>query len=492
MRHSRIFLSANIFFIFGVALRSFFAFNIYIFFLLAGACLVFLITIKDPTLHLLFIGGIFLFFGILRYHMAIPNVDEKFISFYNSKKVEVTGNICREIDERIKNNKITLCASSLAIDGREREIGGKILLTARLYPKYFYGEKIRVAGKLLAPEPFENFSYERYLARYDVYSLMYYPEIEVLGKERGNYLYTKILKVKEALVQEIQRNLPEPQAGVLIAILFGNRGWMPQEIQNQMSQSGIIHLIAISGSHITLFIIILSTLAPYFSVSRSRAFYGITVLIIFYITLIGAPASAVRAGIMGWLGAYAAKNGRLSEIVPALLFSAALMILENPFILRDDIGFQLSFLSVWGMATFIPRWEKNFTLVPSWFGMRTVLLMTLASYLATLPLVIYSFGRVSLLSPLSNLLTVPTFPFLFLAAAFSFFLSFIFPGLSEYIFFLPSLGVSYLIGSGRFFSSLPYAHFSLPSIPPEFIVAGYFAIIYYAYLPKISQHFIRH
>src|SRR3989338_3382886 len=358
MKKHQIFLFANVFFILGGGVRSFFTPSILFFYILAFLCVVSMFMVKNSKFRLLMIGGVFLCLGVFRYAYALPDFkDKNFISFYNGKKIEIEGVICNEVDERINKSFLTVCAKKLGIAGKRQGAYGKIRVTTRLYPEYSYGDAIIFSGKLEAPKPFDDFSYDRYLARYGIYSVITYPKIKIVSRHQGNALYEKILNMKNFFTHIVDANAHEPQASILNAIVFGKRGNMPDEIQNQMAQSGIIHLIAISGSHITLIIAMFMAVAPYFYISRDKAFYIISFLIIMYTLLIGWPASAVRAAVMGLIAAFAIKNGRLANTKNTLIFAASIMLFSNPFILRDDIGFQLSFPAVWGIFTFIPMWQ---------------------------------------------------------------------------------------------------------------------------------------
>lgn len=493
MRHHQVFLFANIFFILGVGIRSFFHLDIFLLYLFGLLCVILLCVFKNFKLRLLMIGGVFLFFGVLRYQSSIPEKLENILSSYNGNNMKIIGVVCNEIDERISNNKITVCAQRARQGNMEKSVEGKVLVTSRLYPRYSYGDTLHIQGKLLSPEPFDGFSYDRYLARYDIYSIMYYPKIEVLEQKEKNDMFGRILNFKKYLTDMVSKSVPEPEASLLNAIVLGKRGAMPKNIQDQMAQSGIIHLIAISGSHISLIIILFMGIAPYFYLSRNRSFYIITVLLIFYIILIGAPPSAVRSAIMGWLVIFAMKHGRLSDSGSAIIFSAAVMLLHNPLILRDDIGFQLSFLSVWGIITLIPifeRWESAYNFIPSIFGFREIIFMTIASYIATLPLTIFYFGRISLISIIANLLTVPIFLPLMISMFICYALYVVAPLIGPFIFFVPYALIAYLIKAGEFFSRLPFSSFLVPEIPFEIVIVCYALMILLIYRKKFFKKYV--
>ena len=150
--------------------------------------------------------------------------------------------------------------------------------------------------------------------------------------------------------------------------------------------------------------------------------------------MIGAPASAVRAGIMAGVLILGQLFGRPSFSWRALLMAGAIMVLFNPYIARYDIGFQLSFLAVLGIILFFEKLDVLFKKVQhkfaelifrssptednlkvkyvadTGFGFVSIFAVTLSAQALTFPLIIYNFGSFSLVSPLTNLLVVPFLP----------------------------------------------------------------------------------
>jgi competence protein ComEC len=125
--------------------------------------------------------------------------------------------------------------------------------------------------------------------------------------------------------------------------------------------------------------------------------------------MIGAPASAVRAGIMAVVFMTAQYFGRLSAASRAVTFAAVLMLFFNPLLLKLDIGFQLSFLAVLGMIYLQPFFSNLLKKIPNpgVFPLRATLSATISAQVFTLPILIYNFGRVYMISPFTNVLIVP-------------------------------------------------------------------------------------
>jgi competence protein ComEC len=143
---------------------------------------------------------------------------------------------------------------------------------------------------------------------------------------------------------------------------------------------------------------------------RKQAFYFVLILIFLFIIMVGAPASAVRAGIMGAILLYAQKIGRLSNATQIMVFAGAIMLIFNPFLLRYDVGFQLSFIAVIGLVYIKPIfdgwWGK--LLKKEYIGsVLEIIDTTIAAQISVLGILVYNFGRISFISPITNILIVP-------------------------------------------------------------------------------------
>lgn len=377
------------------------------------------------------------------------NSSQDEISFYNGQHFEFIGTVVKPPDKRLNHTKLTLRVNT--------PVSGKVLLNASMYPEYKYGDQLKVNCQLKAPEPFKGFAYDRYLAKSDIYSQCSFARLKLLSRGNGDWLLTKIFEFKNKLQGIINQNLPEPQASMLSAMVLGNRRGVPADVVEKFNLTGTSHLMAISGLHITIFSALVMKICMSLYLSRKKSFWVITTVLILYIIMIGFPASAVRAGIMGWMVVLAMYLGRLNKSTNALLLVAAGMLLVNPKLLLDDIGFQLSFSAVLGIIHFSPFIENWLSKIPNFLAMRDVLIMTFAAQIATSPLIIFYFERLSLISPVVNLLVVPSLPYLMMAGLGAIFFSLILPIFSQYLFFPVYFLLSYIIKIIELFSLIPYA-----------------------------------
>ncbi len=437
----------------------------------------------NNKIRIIALTGLFLFLGLWRYAIGLPvNTPDK-ISYYNGQSVTITGVVANESDIRQRNMKLEVRSERL-VDS-DRKVDGKILVTTNLYPRYNYGDKLEITCDLQAPEEFQGFAYDRYLARYDIYSVCYYPRLVNLGTGQGNWLYGKIFKLKDKFRDTINQGLGEPEASLARAIILGDKRSIPNDLREKFSQAGISHIVAISGMHISILAALVSVFLLSIGLKRKHAFYASGLFLVFYIILIGLPASAMRAGLMGFLVLWALYLGRLNKLVNTLVLAAVILLLVNPKLLRDDIGFQLSFLAVLGITYVYPLFNSWFEKIlekrllflktsSAFKGVRDILNITIAAQVFTLPIIAYNFSQVSIIAPLTNLLILWALPVVMVAVLGALGLSLMLPAFSV-AFFWPSLALlKYIIIITN----------SLLKIPVSFITINYlwlgWVLLYYA------------
>ncbi len=309
---------------------------------------------------------------------------------------------------------------------RRIEINERVLVTARPYPEYEYGQNLKVFGELRLPSAIArptgeaqnsaDFDYRSYLAKDDIFTVIYYPEISQDDLRLGVYekiktgFFRGIFKVKDAFEASINRSVHEPNAAFINGILLGSRAEIPADVKSDFARTSTTHILAISGYNITIIAAIFSWFFLFFF-RRPVAFWFSVAGIAIFAVLTGAQASVVRAAIMGVLVLLAQREGRLSDPRNALVLTGALMIFISPRILRYDIGFQLSFAATIGLIYVAPLIKRYFEKLPSLFNFRETFVMTLSAQFFVLPLLIYYFKNLSLVSLPTNIIILPTIPF---------------------------------------------------------------------------------
>jgi len=269
--------------------------------------------------------------------------------------------------------------------------------------------------------------------------------------------------LKEKFSSVIVEGIPFPESSLVLALTMADQSEMPFLVKQKLSQSGLRHLTAVSGLHIVILTQALVYLGSFLRFGRLKSNYFGLVVIWLFLLLIGFRSSALRAVLMASSFLIADILGRNKSIFRVIIFSATLMLFFKPWLLRGDIGFQLSFLAVLGIAFFFSFFEKIFQrLFNNRFSFLTAILaMTFSAQALTLPLILYYFNSISLISPLTNILVLPVMPYLM---GFSF-VFILLASISSFLGLFLLLPVWLLSRSvlflADFSSQLPLAYFSL-------------------------------
>jgi competence protein ComEC len=492
---SKIFLACCVSFITGVAIHSFFEeLALYRFWWFVGVCLLLVVTVflwkwkKAGVMSLLLL---FLLLGVFRYAVAVPaDLGPNRLAHYHGEEVDISGYICSRVEERSDSQKFHFCARYLI--GRKNgpaSVTGKMVVITSKYPYYEYGEEAVFRGNPEEPEPFQGFAYDKYLAKQGIYSVSYYPELKRLADPGGgegikSSLYGKILDLREYLSSRIEAGLEEPEATLANAMLLGYKSAIPDSIREQFSRAGLSHIIAISGLHISILVILVFYLVMGIGVERDKAFYISSLMLLFYIILIGTPVSAVRAGLMGFLALLAVRMKRLPKAENFLIISGFIILMVNPMLLRYDVGFQLSFLAVVAILFFYPLLRKvvlqktrmdDRNRVPR--AVVEVMLVTFIIQLLIAPVVAYNFGIISLIAPVANLLVLWTLPLVLSFLIVGVVLSILLPGISIFLFLPAKLFLSYILWIGEIINRIPLSAWKAEDIELSWLIAYYVILL---------------
>lgn len=481
---SKIFLYLCLSFVLGVFVASFYEIPVLAVYFSVIVCIS-LISIfwcdKKAVLVCFFV--ISLSFGISRFQETKIKSEIADNPEILEQKVIFEGLIAEEPNIRIKDTQYAVQIKSLKTsNSKTRTDLGKVLVTASHYPAYKYGDLVEFSGKLKVPRKFDSFNYQEYLAKDGIYLIMYNPDTRFISSDKGNYIYSAIFGFKERFKDKLKLLVPEPEISLLNGLLLGEKSGMGDEMKNYFSLTGTSHIVAVSGFNVTIIAVIILELCLAIGLHRNQAFWISVFAILAFIIMVGAPASAIRAGIMAGLVMAAIRAGRLNSISNAIVFAATLMIFFNPMILRFDVGFQLSFLAVMGLVWVYPVLEKCFEKIPDIIKLKSMLLATISAQIMAIPVLIYNFDRLSIISPLANILILPFIP---LAMVFGFL-----AGIISLIWIIPAKIIGYftwMILAYQLATIEYLAKFSVSSVTMNFSVILF--IVYYIIIILIIMYF---
>lgn len=281
-----------------------------------------------------------------------------------------------------------------------RVSGTKIQLTTSRYPEYHYGDILRFKGGIQKSSD--------YLFHQGVVGQTQGEEsVEKIGNH-GNAAIRMIYNIRDKFEQSLNKSLNEPFASFAAGLVLGSKRNIPDSLMTDFNRTGTTHIVAVSGYNLTIVMVWIALFLGIFS--RGLKFWGSLVIITAFVIMTGAPASVVRAGILAGLVLLGHFEGRRINMTILLLVVATLMLFLNPYALKFDIGFQLSFLSFAGLVYLGPLISK-LRLIKSFPDfIKMTFSETMAAQLMVLPILIYYFGRVSIVSPIVNILILWLIP----------------------------------------------------------------------------------
>ena len=434
---------------------------------------------------------LFLVLGIWRHQSALSKIENSPLQNFLGKEITLIGIVNEEPNIKEKSIKLVI---------KINKISGKILVTTSRYPEYQYGDKLKITGKLeepkefaaskeasLAPSGREGFNYKNYLLKDEILAQIYFPKIELVEKNQGNFLKKILISFRQKLEESLNKVLPLPQSAILEALLFGKEENISKQWKEKLNLTGTRHIAAVSGMNITIISNLIFGFLLWLGLWRHQAFYLSIILIIFYILMIGAPASAIRAGIMGLLFLIAQHFGRLSSASRVIIFAATLMLWQNPLILRWDIGFQLSFLATLGMINLQSILSEKLKKVPDVFQLRNNLSSTLAAQIFVFPILIYNFGQISIISPLTNIFILPLIPIITILGFIFSFIGIFWQSLAQILSWPSWLGISYILKIVDFSSKISWASLTFQNVPWIFLIVSYLILAIIVWRLQKSQ-----
>ncbi len=424
--------------------------------------------------------------GMWRYSSAQPTFTSADLAYYNDKGfAQMVGIVSDAPDVRDNNVHLTVDMQSLRVNNQEIPVHGSALVIGDRFGDYAYGDKLQIKGTPATAPNFDTFSYHDYLARTGVYSFIPYSQITILEHGQGSSITAGMLDIRERAHQLISRLLPSPQSALLTGILLGVDNDISPEISNAFSQTGTSHIIAISGSNITIVAGLLLAVFGHLTDKRIAAIMmllGIAVYTIF----VGASPSVVRAAIMAALAILAQRFGRRSDGLTALALSVFVMTFLNPNLLLD-MGLVLSATATLGLILYTePLTKFSESVAKRLFAAETAqrvveifadaVLITIAAQITTLPIIFLVFGQFSLVSFFVNVLVVPAQGSIMSLGILAVIIGAIWLPAGQVVAWLVGIPVAYTLAIIRAAAQLPGA--SVPVSPDPILIVGYYLVLF--------------
>lgn len=356
---------------------------------------------------------LFLILGFIFTRLSLMEINPNLLPFAGHW-VTIQGTVSQEEDVRIDRIYYYLDVRQISLGPQKKKIKGRVLVRVPApAPVYGYGDLLAVHGVLIQPEEPGNpgqFNYRAYLTRQKINTVLMVKDpknIKRLGKEKGNPFIYAVLTLKEKLVKVSQQTLPLAQAALVNGIVFGTQGQIERETWDLFSQTGIVHILSVSGLHVGLVVAGILALLRILRLAPAYTAPVTTFGLLFYALLCGLGPAVTRATLMALLLLWAYHLNRAHDWPTTLAVAAFLSLLWHPLSLYD-LGFQLSFAATWGILYLGPLLNQFLNRFSAWpKGIRDIIWVTLAAQLGTLPLVAWYYNLLQPVSMLANIVAAP-------------------------------------------------------------------------------------
>lgn len=418
------------------------------------------------------LGLLFLFLGAIRY-MAAAQLPADDVSHYVGASGQVTG-IVAEMPEEQEDSaghirvRYIVAAESWQENGQDAQaVQGKLYVSAAAAGDIVasLGDRITAEGRLLPLRGYGNpgiVDTVQQAANRGITARLTAQKGTVSIQQENNMPLRRFLAgVRQHYLTAMQQVMPKEEASAVFAMLFGGYNGIRPEVLQAFTATGIIHILSVSGSHITLLAGVLAWLGLVLHLPRRLTAALVTAAIVFYGALAGASTPVLRSGIMGILAYWGVALAREKDARLLLSLAGIFLLLWQPGQLFD-ISSQLSFSAAAGLFYLAPLLRAKMSkYLPEL--MAGSLSVTLGAQLFSLPILAWYFHTFSLSSLAANLLVVPWIELIIVAALAAGVLSFLLPAAAKIIFMADSLVLGLVYELSRFLSLLPGSFFYLPA-----------------------------
>ena len=432
--------------------------------------------------RLAFVPMVLLFFviGAFRYETAVE-LPENDVSAFARQDVRVAGRLAeapRLTEDAEGQTKIryAIDVTSVRVRGGDAQAasGGCYIYSrpaeGQAVPDVDIGDVLEASGKVRLPHGYQN------PGQLDMELLLRVEGVTAsvsVGKSGvkvtpeahptlGMRFHRQIAAIRAHYAASMQAVMPAHDAAAIFAMLFGGYDGIDPELLVQFTTTGIVHILSVSGSHISLLAAVLAWLGGLLRLPRLVTAALVIFAITVYTFLAGCVPPVVRSAILGGLTFFALALGRERDARLLLLIVGLVMLLAWPLLLFH-ISFQLSFLATAGLLYLSPR-------LAAWFrahGLPRVLAgsfaLSISAQGATLPVIAYYFNQLSLSCLLANLLVVPIVELMIVFGLFAGLVGWLVAPLGNLVFVLDSLMLGLVREMTRVLASLPGSMIWVPT-----------------------------
>lgn len=389
-----------------------------------------------------------------------------------------------KVEEKSNNSyqEIRIDATHFQLFKKLHRVNGRVLL--RIYDDALdihFGDTIKAEVLLKEPplpDNFGEFNYRDYLARDKIFltGTIKNNKIKIVKTNNNTDITSIIYLIKNSIENKINKLYQSNQGSLIKAIIIGDRSGISKELAGIFQDSGIMHLLAISGLHvgiIAMALFFILSAIPEDIIKKIYKYLIIVIILAGYTAMTGFRPSVCRAALMFSLVIISKSFGRPYHIYNSLYLSALLILLWNPLYI-SDAGFLLSFIVTFFIISIAPILENRLDFLPSYLAKSFSL--SLSAWLGIAPLSAYFFYKISFIAIIANIVIIPLTGVVLILSLISIVMSYLSLNIASIFSLINEFFIALLIMIGKKLSLLPFAYRYIAQ--PEIIsVILYYIII---------------
>lgn len=313
--------------------------------------------------------------------------------------------------------RLTATVEQTVYKGIRTNSSGTLLITIKdsAAGKLYYGDELLIPASYHSIDPPPNpaeFNYKKYLANQNIYYQVFlYPhQYYILNNNAGNPIVTYSLRLRQRLVEKFKADMHDPEAiAVASTLILGYKADLSNDVLQAYSKTGTIHVLSVSGAHVAILFALLSFVLGFlnrFRYGRSIKAIIIITLIWYYALLTGFSPAVCRAAVMISMFIIGKTYSRHINTLNILAVAAFFLLLYDPLFITD-VGFQLSYLAVFGLVILQPIVYNLFDIKNKWGDKLWALCsVSIAAQVITFPLSAFYFHQFPVYFLVSNLFII--------------------------------------------------------------------------------------
>ncbi len=384
------------------------------------------------------------------------------------------------------------------VDNNTKYKGDYLLLNLKQNMELSYGDRILFLGKFIMPEVqrnYKGFSYSTYLKSIGIYGCVEANSVKRLANQKGYFILKHIYSFRQNIKSVITKNIvDEDKRNLLLGILLGYDDELSDEVKEDFSNSGLSHILAVSGMHVSFVVMGIAVLLTKMRFSKRLSSIITIILLILFIFLTGEVPTVKRACITVILSLGASIVYRKSDTITNLSIALLIILLQNPFSILDT-SLILSFLATIGIICFNylvsfgnikkSKNSKNMLLSNLYEHSKQIFQISISAQVFILPISIVVFNKITLTFLFSNLLISFIISSILILGFTSIVLQI------KFIYIILNFLLGLILSIANFFASIPLSKVIITTPSIFFVVIYYCILILFIYIKILRKKEIK-